>query len=68
MLFNPQLGELSAAAGPGLLVVVSASLGIVARLDVRAARSLFVVLKGVLLLGWARPGAGPRVRDHSTPP
>ena len=40
--------------GPGLLVVVSASLGIVAELDVRAARSLFVALTGVLLLGWAR--------------
>ena len=40
--------------GPGLLVVVSASIGIVARLDVRAVRSLFVVLTGVLLLGWAR--------------
>jgi hypothetical protein len=51
--------------GPGLLVVVSASLGIVAELDVRAARSLFVALTGVLLLGWARlawrgtPRAGP---------
>jgi hypothetical protein len=40
--------------GPGLLVVVSASLGIVAALEVRAARSLFVALTGVLLLGWAR--------------
>ena len=40
--------------GPGLLVVVSASLGIVAELDVRAARSLFVALTAVLLLGWAR--------------
>ena len=40
--------------GPGLLVVVSASLGIVAELEVRAARSLFVALTGVLLLGWAR--------------
>ena len=40
--------------GPGLLVVVSASLGIVAELDVRAARGLFVALTGVLLLGWAR--------------
>ena len=51
--------------GPGLLVVVSASFGIVAELDVRAARSLFVALTGVVLLGWARlawretPGAGP---------
>jgi hypothetical protein len=40
--------------GPGLLVVVSASLGIVAELDARAARILFVALTGVLLLGWAR--------------
>jgi hypothetical protein len=46
-------------------VVVSASLGSVAELDLRAARSLFVALTGVLLLGWARlawrptPGAGP---------
>jgi hypothetical protein len=51
--------------GPGLLVLVSASLGIVAELDVRAARSLFVALTAVLLLGWARlawrgnPGRGP---------
>jgi len=51
--------------GPGLLVVVSASLGIVGELDVRAARSLFVALTAVLLLWWARlawretPGAGP---------
>lgn len=41
--------------GPDLLVVVSASLGIVVELDVRAARSLFVAVTGVLLLGWARP-------------
>jgi hypothetical protein len=34
--------------------VVSASVGIVAELDVRAARSLFVALTGVLLLGWTR--------------
>jgi len=40
--------------GPGLLVAVSASLDIVAELEVRAARSLFVALIGVLLLGWAR--------------
>jgi hypothetical protein len=45
--------------------VVGASLGIVAELDARAARSLFVALTGVLLLGWARlawrgtPRAGP---------
>ena len=51
--------------GPGLLVVVGASLGIVAELDVRAARILFVALTGVLILGWARltwrgaPRAGP---------
>jgi hypothetical protein len=47
------------------LVVVSASLGIVAELDVRATRSLFVALTGTLLFGWARlawrgtPRAGP---------
>ena len=35
-------------------MVVSASVGIVAELDVRAARSLFVALTGVLLLSWAR--------------
>jgi hypothetical protein len=46
-------------------MVVSASVGIVAELDVRAARSLFVALTGVLLLSWARlawrgtPRAGP---------
>ena len=40
--------------GPGLLVVVSASVGIVAELDARAARIRFVALTGVLLLGWAR--------------
>lgn len=40
--------------GPGVLVVISASLGIVAELDARAARTLFVALTGVLLLGWAR--------------
>jgi hypothetical protein len=40
--------------GPSLSVVVSASLGIVAELDVRAARSMFVALTGVLLGGWAR--------------
>lgn len=40
--------------GPGPLVVASASLGIVAELDVRATRILFVALTGVLLLGWAR--------------
>jgi hypothetical protein len=46
-------------------VVVSASVGIFAELDVRAARSLFVTLTAVLLLGWARlawrgtPRAGP---------
>ena len=40
--------------GPGVLVVVSTSLGIVAELDVRAVRSLFVALTGVLLFGWAR--------------
>lgn len=34
--------------------MVSASLGIVAELDVREVRSLFVALSGVLLLGWAR--------------
>jgi hypothetical protein len=51
--------------GRGLLVVISASVGIVAELDVRAARSLFVALTGVLLWGWARlawrgtPRAGP---------
>jgi hypothetical protein len=51
--------------GPGLLVVVGASVGIGAELNVRAARSLFVALTGVLLLGWARlawrgtPRAGP---------
>jgi hypothetical protein len=45
--------------------VVSASLGIVAELDLRAARSLFVTLTGALLLGGARlawrgtPRAGP---------
>ena len=50
---------------PRLLVVASASLGMVAELDVRAARSLFVALTGALLLGWARlawrgmPRAGP---------
>jgi hypothetical protein len=37
-----------------MLVTVSVSLGIVAELDARAARSLFVALTGVLLLGWAR--------------
>ena len=35
-------------------MAVSASLDIVAELEVRAARSLFVALIGVLLLGWAR--------------
>jgi hypothetical protein len=37
-----------------LLVVASASLGVVADLDLRATRALFVALTGVLLLGWAR--------------
>jgi hypothetical protein len=52
--------------GPGLLMTVSVSLGgIVAELDARAARSLFVAITAVLLLGWARlawrgtPLAGP---------
>jgi hypothetical protein len=40
--------------GSSLLVMVSASLGIVAELDVRATRSLFVSLTGVLLVAWAR--------------
>jgi len=40
--------------GFGLLMVVSASLGIVAELDVRAARILFVALTGALLSGWVR--------------
>lgn len=48
-----------------LLVVVSASLGVVADLDQRAGQRLFVALTGVLLLSWARlawrgtPRAGP---------
>ena len=43
--------------------MIDASLGMVAELDVRAARSLFVALTGVLLLGWARLawGGTPRV-------
>ena len=35
-------------------MVLSASLGIVAELDVRAARILFVALTGALLSGWVR--------------
>jgi hypothetical protein len=48
-----------------LLVAVSASLGVVADFDQRAAQRLFVSLTGVLLLRWARlawrstPRAGP---------
>ena len=57
--------------------MASASVGIVAELDFRAARTLFVAPTGVPLLGWARlawrgtPGGGPfdaavaRVLDRS---
>jgi hypothetical protein len=53
----------------GLLVVVSAAIGIVADLDVHTAQPLFVALTGVLLLSWARlawpstPRGGPFVAD-----
>ena len=40
--------------GPGVLMTVSVCLGIVAELDARAARSLFLALTATLLLGWAR--------------
>jgi len=51
--------------GPGLVAVASASLGVVADLDLGAARGVFVALTGVLLVAWARlawrgkPRAGP---------
>jgi hypothetical protein len=52
--------------GPGLLVVVSASLGIVAELDARAARILFAALTGVLLFmsllsGWTLCGGAAQM-------
>jgi len=57
--------------GPGLLVAVSASLGIVAELDVRAARSLFVALTAILLLlgaaGLARDAASATIRRRRSP-
>jgi hypothetical protein len=54
LLASPRRPRVSGQVGSSLLVVTSASLGLAAALDVRAARGLFVALTGVLLLGWAR--------------
>ena len=46
------------------LSVVSASVGILADVDVRAARGVFVLITGVLLLGWARLARRERPRSE----
>jgi hypothetical protein len=52
-------------AGSGLLLVPSVSLGIVVDLDLRAARDVFLVVTGVLLLAWGRLAWSGRPRPEA---